>query len=212
MSNDFMPIPDFIDVNADAVASAEAAVSQSSSGWVIPADVKVSDYVGKVKKMRHARWSESGTIKQAYRSVSKSGLMDVTLVVQSRTGMPNSGKSNFFHFYLSPQVLSGTASDEQLTKHKFMTEQSLGAIASLLKAVSMFPSSGGFKASLLNMLFPPKGQPGSKSPLDGKSIVVNVHATIEKRTVITTDEASGDSIAEEREETRVSADTFNPED
>ena len=212
MSNDFMPIPDFIDVNADAVASAEAAVSQSSSGWVIPPDTKISDYVGKTKKMRHARWSESGTIKQAYRSVSKSGLMDVTLSVQSRTGMPNAGKSNFFHFYLSPQILSGTATDEQNAKHKFMTEQSLGAIASLLKAVGMFPTSGGFKATLLNMLFPPKGQPGSKSPLDGKSVVVNVHATIEKRTVITKDEVSGESVAEEREETRVQADTFNPED
>ena len=212
MSNDNMPIPDFIDVTPEAVASAEAAISQSSSGWAIPAETKVSDWVGKTKKMRHARWSESGTIKQAYRSVSRSGLMDITLVVQSRVGMPNAGKTNFFHFYMNPAVIAGTANDEQMAKHKNMTEQSLGSIASLLKSVSMFPTTGGLKASLLNMLFPPKGQPGSKSPLDGKSVVVNVHATIEKRVVITKDEVSGDSISEEREDTRVSADTFNPED
>lgn len=205
-----LPIPDFVDVDSDAVTAAESA-AQRGQGWAIPTGTKVSDFVGRVRKMRHARWSESATVVQAYRSVTKTGLLDVTLVVKSRTGMPNENKSQFVHWYISVPCMLGQATEEQQKKHGGMTEQSIGAIATLLKATGLFPQSGGFKASLLNMIFPRKGEPGAKSPLDGKAVVVNAHATIEKKMVTTKNEETGESVTEETEDLRVTADTFSPD-
>lgn len=204
-------VPDFIDTDAAAVSAAEAGLlSRSNSNWSIPAGVKISAPSGK-KMQKHARWTEEGTIAAAYRSVSKAGLLDVVLQVQSRVGQPNEGTSQFFHVYINNAVLAGTATEEQTRKHGRMTEDSMGLIATLLKATGLFPASGGFKASLLGMLFPAKGQPGAApSPLVGKSVIVNVHASIEKKMVTTpADEEKGtEAVTEEVEDTRIQADSF----
>ncbi len=201
-------IPDFIDVDANAVSAAEAGLQRNGGGWAIPEGTKMSGFVGKTKKQNHGRWTEAGTIATAYRTVTKTGLLDVTIQIQSRVGQPNEGSSNFFHFYINNAVLAGTANEEQTRKHGRMTEDSLGAIATLLKATGLFPQSGGFKASLLGMVFPPKGAPGSKSPLDGKSVIVNAHATIEKKMVTTPATETTEAVTEEVEDLRVQADSF----
>lgn len=204
-------VPDFIDTDASAVAAAEAGLlARGNSQWAIPATVKISGPTGK-KNQKHARWTEEGTVAAAYRTVTKTGLLDVVIQVQSRVGQPNEGTSNFFHAYINNAVLAGTATDEEIKKHGRMTEDSMGLIATLLKATGLFPSSGGFKASLLGMLFPPKGQPGAApSPLVGKTVIVNVHASIEKKMVTTpADEEKGtEAVTEEVEDTRVQADSF----
>lgn len=209
--NQNLPVPDFIDCDAAAVAAAEAGLNRGGAGWAIPAGVRVSDFSGK-KNQAHARWSEEGTIVKANRSVTKNGLLDVVLLISSRVGQPNEGKSNFFHFYINNAVLAGTATEEQQMKHGRMTADSMGAISTILKATGLFPTSGGFKASLLGMLFPPDKQPGAKSPLEGKTVSVNVHATIEKKTQITpaNAEKGTEAVAEEVEDLRVQADSFLP--
>ena len=206
-----LPIPDFVDVDAAAVSAAEASALRFGGGWSIPVDVKVSEPTGK-KKQRHARWSEAAIVQQAFRTVTKTGLLDAVLNVQSRTGQPNDSKRTYLHFYLNAAVMLGTADDATMKKHGGMTEQSLGAISTLLRATGMFPKSGGFKATLLNMLFPQLNEPGKKSPLEGKSMIVNAHATIEKKTVTTKDETTGESTTEVVEDTRVQADSFTPEE
>lgn len=210
--NQNLPVPDFIDVDASAVAAAEAGLQRGAAGWAIPATVKVSGFSGKTKKQAHARWTEEGTIVQAYRSVTKTGLLDVALLISSRVGQPNEGKSNFFHFYINNAVLNGTATEEQQNKHGRMTKDSMGAISTLLRATGMFPQSGGFKASLLGMLFPPQNQPGAKTPLEGKTISINVHATIEKKMNITPAdlEKGTEAVTEEIDDLRVQADSFLP--
>jgi hypothetical protein len=203
-------IPDFIDVDASAVSAAEAGLQRSGAGWAIPEGTKMSGFVGKTKKQNHGRWSEEGTVVAAYRSVTKTGLLDVTLQVQSRVGQPNENKSNFFHLYINNAVLAGNGTEEQVKKHGRMNEDSMGVVATLLKATGLFPQSGGFKASLLGMLFPPKGQPGASSPLIGKSVIVNAHATIEKKMVTTPATEDTEAITEEVEDLRVQADSFLP--
>lgn len=205
-----LPIPDFVDVDADAVAAAEASAKQGPTGWTIPKDTKIGDPTG-AKKQRHARWSESVTIKQAYRTVTKTNLLDVVIVAQSRTGMPNENLTNFFHFYLNMACFNGKADEETQKKHGRMTEQSLGSITTLLKATGLMPKTGALKASLLNMLFPSKGQPGAKSPLDGKSVVVNAHGTVEIKKVKGTNPETGEEMMVDEEDVRVQCDTFNPE-
>jgi hypothetical protein len=201
---------DFLDVDADACAAAEAAAKQGVAGWSIPAGVAIGEPSGK-KNQRHARWSESATIESAYRTVSKSGLLDVVIIAKSRTGMPNENKKNFFHLCINMECFTGMADEAAEQKHGRMTEQSLGAIVTLLKATGLFPTTGGMRASLLNMVFPPKGQPGAKSPLDGKSVVFNAHGTVEKKVTTALNKATGDIETSEIEDVRVQVDTFNPE-
>lgn len=205
-----LPVPEFLDVDADACAAAEASAKQGVAGWSIPEGVKIGAPSGQ-KQQCHARWSESATITQAYRTVTKAGNLDVTLIALSRTGMPNENKKNFFHFYLDMTCFNGTATEENERKHGRMTQQSIGAIATLLKATGLFPTAGGMRASLLNMMFPVKGQPGAKSPLDGKSVVINAHGTVEEKVTTTVNEKTGDTQSEKSTDIRVQADTFNPE-
>jgi hypothetical protein len=211
MADQNMPtIPDFMDLDPSACAAAEAAAKSGPTGWSIPAGVVLSDPSG-AKGKQHANWSEAATIEQAYRSVTKSGLLDITIVCKSRTGMPNESKKNWFHFYANMACFTGNATPEQDQKHGAMTQRTIGAIITLCKATGLFPTNGGLQASLLNMLFPPKGQLGAKSPLDGKSCVVNAHGTVEKKTATTTDPNTFDTTTTETVETQIQADTFNPE-
>jgi hypothetical protein len=211
MSEQNLIVPDFIDTDAAAISAAEAGLlARSGGGWSIPAGVKIGAPTGK-KNQKHARWSEEGTIAAAYRTVTSKGLLDVVIQIQSRVGQPNEGASNFFHAYINNAVLAGTATEEQMQKHGRMTDDSMGLISTLLKATGMFPTSGGFKASLLGMLFPAKGQPGAApSPLTGKTVIVNCHASVEKKFVTTpADEEKGtEATTEEIEDTRIQADSF----
>lgn len=198
-----LPIPDFIDIDAGTVSAAESALGGSGGGWAIPEDVAVQGANDK-NGGKHWRWPVSATIEQAYRSVTKTGLLDVVLVVKARPGMPNENTKEFLHFYINNAILAKTEKDEdKIRKHTKMTDDSIGTISTLLKATELMPKSGGFKATLLAMMFPAKGQPGAKSPLDGKSVIINAHGTIK----MVKDQKTG----EEKEDRRVQADSFSPE-
>lgn len=198
-----LPIPDFIDIDAGTVSAAKAGLNGGGAGWNIPEDVAVRSKDGKNGE-QHWRWPVAVTIEQAYRTVTKTGLLDAVIIVKARPGMPNEGQKEFLHFYINMAVLAGTEKDaEKLKKHSGMTDNSVGAITTLLEAVELMPKSGGLKSSLLNMMFPAKGQPGAKSPLDGKSVIANAHGTVK----MVKDQTTG----EENEERRIQADSFSPE-
>ena len=186
-------IPDFVDVDPAAVTAAKDSL-KGAGGWSIPKSAKEGN---KDKKGgRHFRWQEVVTIQNAYRAVAKSGLMDVTLVVKSRPGSPNEGRNEFIHLYINAQLLAGAVKDKAIIeKHGNMNNQSIGTIATLAEATGLMPKTGGFKASLLNLLFPSKGQPGAKSPLDGKTLLVNVHAQVTMKTVTSTNPTTETSAA-----------------
>jgi len=205
-------IPDFVDVDAASVNAAKDSL-KGGGGWSIPETAKRGN--DDKKGGKHFRWQEKVTVQQAYRGVAKSGLMDVTIVVKSRPGSPNENKNEFLHFYLNTLVMNKTATAEDMKKHEGMTNQSLGAMATLVEAAGLMPKSGAFKASMLNLMFPAKGQPGAKSPLDGKSAIVNAHAQVTKNKIdaaaVAKGYASADQLGEEVEDTRISADSFLPD-
>lgn len=201
-------IPDFVDVDAATVTAAIGAL-KSGGGWAIPDDAKRG--ADDKKGGKHYRWSVPVTVEQAYRGVAKSGLMDVTIVVKARPGSPNENKKEFLHLYINTAVMNKTADEDAMKKHGSMTEQSLGVMATLAQAAGLMPKSGAFKASLLNALFPSKNQPGAKSPLDGKSVIVNAHAQVSKQKKTNTNQVTGETTTEEVEDTRISPDSFLPD-
>jgi hypothetical protein len=202
-------IPDFVDVDAASVNAAKDSL-KGGGGWSIPETSKRGN--DDKKGGKHYRWQEKVTVQQAYRGVAKSGLMDVTIVVKSRPGSPNENKNEFLHFYLNTKVMNKTANAEEMKKHEGMTNQSLGAMATLVEAAGLMPKSGAFKASMLNLMFPAKGKPGAMSPLDGKSAIVNAHAQVTKKKIDAAAAAKGaGELGEEVEDTRISADSFLPD-
>jgi len=202
-------IPDFVDVDAASVNLAKESL-KGNGGWGIPEGAKRGN--DDKKGGKHYRWQEKVTVQQAYRGVAKSGLMDVTIVVKSRPGSPNENKNEFLHFYLNTSVMNKTANAEDMKKHEGMTNQSLGAMATLVEAAGLMPKSGAFKASMLNLMFPAKGQPGAKSPLDGKSVIVNAHAQVTKKKIDAAAAAKGlGELGDEIEDTRMQADSFLPD-
>ena len=201
-------IPDFVDVDAASVTAAMGAL-KGGGGWSIPETAKRG--ADDKKGGKHYRWTEAVTVEQAYRGVAKSGLMDVTVVVKARPGQPNENKKEFLHLYLNTSVMNKTADEDTMKKHGNMTEQSLGVMATLAAATGMMPKSGAFKASLLNALFPSKNQPGAKSQLDGKSVIVNAHAQVSKQKKQSTNPVTGEITTDEVEDTRISPDSFLPD-
>ena len=163
-----LPIPDFQDVDASAV---EAAANAMQGGFTAPltppsdADVKKTD-----KGVTYTRWAESIVIKQAYRNVTRKGLLDVTIQAKVRQSEDNEGASVWFHFYQNVT----TPVDELEEGQAKMNQRSIGAISSLLKATGFMPTSGALKAQILTKMFPSKGQPGTASPLVGKTAVANI--------------------------------------
>lgn len=201
-------IPDFVDVDAASVTAAIGAL-KSGGGWAIPEGAKQG--ADDKKGGKHYRWTVPVTVEQAYRGVAKSGLMDVTIVVKARPGSPNENRKEFLHCYLNTSVMNKTADEDVMKKHGSMTEQSLGVMATLVQAAGLMPKNGSFKASLLNAMFPSKNQPGAKSPLDGKSVIVNAHAQVQKQKKSSTNAVTGETVTEEVEDTRISADSFLPD-
>jgi hypothetical protein len=158
-------VPDFKDVDKEATARAQAAIAGGRQDPLkAPKGAKSSTANNGVE---YTRWTEHAVVSQAYRSVSKKGLMDVTVIVKIRQSEKNSGSRVFGHFYLN---LSADVPEN----HVAMNDRSNGAIISLLQATGFMPAGGSLKGSLLNKMFPSKGQPGVSSPLNGKPVIVNV--------------------------------------
>lgn len=157
--------PNFKDWDKEATARARAAVAGGKQDPLKPPkDSKVSvDKNG----VQYTRWSEHVTITSAYRSTSKSGLMDVTVVAKIRQSEKNTGSRVFGHFYQN-------TADEIPEGHETMNDRSMGSLITLLVATGFMPAGGSLRGSLLDKMFPSKGQPGVSSPLNGKAVVASI--------------------------------------
>jgi hypothetical protein len=157
--------PDFRDVPADAAKQAQAALAGGNQEPLkAPKTAKSNTAKNGVV---YTRWAEQITVQQAYRSISRAGLLDVTVVGKVRQSKENSGRTLYGHFYIS-------TAGEVLEKHVGMNERSIGAIITLLQATGFMPGGGALKGTVLNKMFPAKNNPGSSSPLISKNVIANV--------------------------------------
>jgi hypothetical protein len=158
-------VPDFKDVDKVAAARAQAAIAGGKQDPLkVPKTAKVSTDKNGVQ---YTRWAERLTVMSAYRSTSASGLMDVVVVGKIRQSEKNTGSRVFGHFYLN-------MGNDISEGHEQMNDRSNGAIITLLTATKFMPAGGELKASLLNKMFPSKGQPGVSSPLNGRAVIGNI--------------------------------------
>ena len=200
-----LPIPDFQDVDSSAVEAAQAAMQGNfSKPLKVPEGASEStDAKGRV----YSRFTENIVVKQAYRNVTRTGLLDVTVQAKIRQSEDNEGATVWFHYYQNLSV----PVDELEEGHVNMNQRSLASIASLLKATGFMPTSNTLKAALLSKMFPSKGQPGSASPLIGKTAIANITQTAgpkkDKNGKVEKD-ADGETLIERRDQ----AESFLPED
>lgn len=170
MSEKQMPMPDFIDVGEDVVKAAAAAMSRK---FVLdPPDDAVVNTTDKGDVYK--RWTEGAVIENLWREGTKTGLLVAVIQSKIRSGYPNENERSFGRHMLHTKVLAGNGTDEEIAKYQSMNDRSINAINTLLQATNYAPDSGGLTAKLLSYLFPVKNSPGAKSPLIGKSIMVNL--------------------------------------
>jgi len=194
--------PNFKDVDKAAVQAAQAAVQGGKQEpLIVPADAAVSTDKNGVE---YSRWTERAVVQQAYRTTTKSGLMDVVVILKLRQSKKNNGRKVFSHFYMNQ-------GEDIPEGHEIMNERSLGAIATLLVATGFMPQSGSIKGSLLDKMFPQKGQPGTASPLVSKSLIVNVTQTLGPKKDFKTGKAVKDDEGNAVMEKRDSGESFLPE-
>jgi hypothetical protein len=198
------PVPNFKDVDKSATQAAQAAVQGGRQDpLTVPSTANVSQ---DQKGTTYSRWTERSSVQQAYRSVTKNGLLDVTVVVKLRQSPTekNNGRKVFSHFYINNQ-------DEVPEKHENMNERSIGSIVTLLVATGYMPAGGALKGSMLDKMFPQKGQPGTASPLVGKSVVTSIVQTKGAKKDIRTGKIMKDDDGNIVIETRDSGETFLPD-
>ena len=195
-------VPNFKDVDKAATQAAMAAVSGGRQApLVVPKNAALSE---DKKGVKYSRWIERTVVQQAYRSVTKNGLLDVTVAVKIRQGADNNGRQVWSHFYINNQ-------NEVPEKHESMNERSMGAIATLLVATGFMPAGGALKGSLLDKMFPQKGQPGTASPLVGKSAVTNVVQTLGPKKDLKTNKSMTDDEGNVIMERRDAGESFLPD-
>jgi hypothetical protein len=175
---DNLNIPDFIDISAEATQAAITTMQEKNkqcltmppdgdeaAHWTKQATKKELEKgwpAGEVNN--YCEWVEAVTIERAHRSISKNGHLEVSLMLRIRATSKHNPSRVFFgqKYILDTELKSGKLSN--------MTVEWL---VSLLRACEMLPPDG-VNARLLNILFPPKGQPGAASPLIGKGVMVAV--------------------------------------
>jgi hypothetical protein len=192
-------VPNFRDMDKEATARAAAAIAGGSPALKVPKGAKVS--VDK-KGTQRSRWQEQATVIEAYRSVTKSGLLDVTVILKIRQS-ENAGGRVFAHFYKN---MSANVPEN----HVNMNERSDGAIQSLLTVTGFKPAGDEIRGSLLDKMFPPKGQPGTTSPLNSKVVIASIVQTMETVKDQKTGKPVLDDEGEEILEPRDSAESFLP--
>lgn len=163
-------IPDFLDISPDAQAAATAAMSRKLN-LDPPADA--SSYTTE-KGDTYERWNEAGLIEAAWRETTKTGLITAVIQVKIRAGMPNQHERTWGRHLIHPGVLAGVGNEEQIKKYANMNDRSINALTTLINATGFTPETGGISGKLLGFLFPTKNAPGAKSPLCGKTAVVNL--------------------------------------
>jgi len=166
-----MPVPDFGDEDAQAVQAAQNALSSGrNKPLAVPSDATI--FKSDKTDTTYKRFTEQVTIQQAYRSVTSAGdKIDVALQLRVRQSAVNSGRTFWAHFYIAP---SAEGLNENQIEYR---EKQRGLVFSLVGALGLTPDSGRLTGSLLNLLFPQKGEPGSSSPLVQKSIFAEICQT-----------------------------------
>jgi hypothetical protein len=165
-----LPTPDFLDIDPNTTAAASAAMNRNAV--LIPAKDAVVT-TGKKSEV-YERWTEQAVIEATWREGTDTGLLQAVVQVKFRAGGENQHQKFWFRHMLNPKLLAGTATDEEKKKHEFMNNKSIFALVSLFAATGFAPAGGGLKGSLLSHMFPPKGEPGAKSPLVSKGISINL--------------------------------------
>lgn len=157
-------VPNFKDVDKAAVAAAQAAVAGGRQDSLkVPAGAKVSEG----DRGSWTRWAEHAVVQSASRGFAKSGLMEVKVMVKLRQSADNNGRRVFANFYIN-------LAEDISEGHERMNERSMGALTTLLVATNFMPAGGALKGTLLDKMFPLKGQPGTASPLNGKPVIANI--------------------------------------
>jgi hypothetical protein len=173
VSENEIPVPDFVGDIDEATINAAAAVVEGNGGLLEPpADAVVST---DDKGNKYERWTEGVVIEAAYREVTKAEkpedrLMVVVLQMKVRAGYPNQHDRTWTRLMLSPQILANQKPGKP--GHTPMHERSMGCITTLLRSTGLAPKTGGLPARLLNFVFP-AGKNG-KSPLVGKEAIANL--------------------------------------
>jgi hypothetical protein len=160
--------PSFKDVDKEATQRAQAAIA---GGQQKPLKAPKGAKSDASKGVTYTRWTERVTIQSAYRSTTQSNLLDAVVIVKVRQSKENTGEKVFGHFYLN------LVNPSEKPGHEEMNDRSNGAIISLLVATGQMPVGGTLKGSLLDRMFPSKGQPGVTSPLNNKSVIANIMQT-----------------------------------
>lgn len=168
--SDNLPTPDFLDIDPNVQAAAQAAMNPTSVLKVPEDAVKSTDKNDK----DYYRWSESAVIDGAWRETTKSGLVSATVQVRIRVGTLNGGSRLWARHMINLAVLQGGGTPEEQKKHGFMNDKAINAITTLLNATGLSPKDGGISGKLLNYLFPVKNAPGVTSPLRGKAVILNL--------------------------------------
>lgn len=165
-----LPTPDFLDIDANTTAAAAAAMNRASI--LTPPDdaVSTTDKKGNL----YERWTEGAVIEATWREATDTGLIQAVLQVKFRAGGKNQHTKFWFRHMLNPRLIAGTATAEEAKKHQFMNDKSIFALTSLFQATGFMPKSGGLSGRLLSHMFPPKGTPGAKADLVGKSVYMNL--------------------------------------
>jgi len=170
MADANIPTPDFFDISDGAQKAAAAAMSQGAP-LKVPADATSStDKKGNVR----SRWTEAAVIEGTWREGTKDGLIVAVVQLKVRAGFPNEHQRLWSRHSLNPRVMAGTATEDEKKKHTFMNDNSINALSTLFSATGYASKTGGLKASVLQLMFPPKGQPGVNVPIVGKSVMVNL--------------------------------------
>lgn len=178
MNTEPIEIPDFRDISPEVQAAASAAMDSGKPLKPSPDAKRATDK--KVPPGEYFRWTEAAVIENAWRD-GKDGIITAVVQYKIRAGFHNEHERGWARHSLNFALLMGQENDpEKKKKHEFMNNSSINAINSLLTATGLAPKTGAdgkhvpLKASLLNHLFPVKGQPGVSSPLVGKTVMMNI--------------------------------------
>jgi hypothetical protein len=163
-----MPVPDFADEDAQATQAAQNALSAGrNKPLAVPDDAVI--FKSDKSDTTYSRFTEQVTIQNAYRSVTNDGgKIDVALQMRVRQSAKNSGRTFWAHFYIAPTTVG---LNENQIEYR---EKQRGLVFALVDAVGFMPEDKSLKGSLLNSLFPQKGEPGKSSPLVNQIVYAEI--------------------------------------
>lgn len=163
-----LSVPDFLDIDPDTAAAAEATL-KGFDPVAVPDTAKAS--VGKNGETYY-RWTEAGVIESAWRESGKTpGMLVPTVQIRFRVGSPNGGRRFWARHTLHIPTMGGSRENAGYIQ---MNDRSIAAITTLLRSTGYMPTEGTVTKKLLEYLFPLKNAPGATTPLKGKTVIVNM--------------------------------------